>query len=54
MWCVRVDSKAFESGKITWVEETYHRRRRKRSLGKMTPVAYEAAFEALNKSLLVV
>lgn len=29
---------------ITWIERTYHRRRRKRGLGKMTPVEYEALF----------
>lgn len=27
---------------ITWIERTYHRRRRQRRLGKMTPIEYEA------------
>ena len=27
---------------ITWIERTYHRRRRQRALGKLTPVEYEA------------
>jgi transposase InsO family protein len=35
------------------IEKTYHRRRRKQSLGKMTPVEYEAAHEVLDKELLV-
>ena len=26
---------------ITWIERTYHRRRRQRRLGKLTPVEYE-------------
>jgi putative transposase len=26
---------------ITWIEHTYHRRRRLRRLGKLTPVEYE-------------
>ncbi|GAA4733753.1 hypothetical protein GCM10023328_11520 [Modestobacter marinus] len=26
---------------ITWVERTYHRRRRQRRLGRLTPVEYE-------------
>jgi transposase InsO family protein len=26
---------------VTWIERTYHRRRRQRALGKMTPVEYE-------------
>jgi transposase InsO family protein len=29
---------------ITWIEHTYHRRRRQRALGKMTPVEFELAF----------
>lgn len=37
---------------VTWIERTYHRRRRKRSLGKMTPVEYEAVFHALNEQLV--
>ena len=27
---------------VTWIERTYHRRRRQRRLGKLTPVEYEA------------
>jgi len=26
---------------ITWIESTYHRRRRQRSLGKLTPIEFE-------------
>jgi len=29
---------------ITWIERTYHRRRRQRRLGKLTPVEYEMHF----------
>jgi transposase InsO family protein len=38
---------------VHWIEGSYHRRRRKRSLGKMTPVEYEVAAEAVDKELLV-
>ncbi len=54
-----LDSKKWKSQEefriaiISWIEGSYHRRRRKPSLGKMTPVEYEAAFETLDKSLLV-
>jgi transposase InsO family protein len=54
-----LDSKKWESQEelriaiVIWIEKTYHRRRRKRSLGKMTPVEYEAAHEMLDKELLV-
>jgi putative transposase len=27
---------------ITWIERTYHRRRRQRGLGKLTPIEFEA------------
>ena len=27
---------------VTWIERTYHRRRRQRVLGKLTPVEFEA------------
>jgi putative transposase len=27
---------------ITWIERTYHQRRRQRALGKLTPVEFEA------------
>jgi transposase InsO family protein len=54
-----LDSKKWESQEelriatVTWIERTYHRRRRKRGLGKMTPVKYEVAVEAVDKELLV-
>jgi putative transposase len=28
---------------VTWIERTYHRRRRQRALGKLTPVEFETA-----------
>jgi putative transposase len=28
---------------VTWIEHTYHRRRRQRALGKLTPVEFETA-----------
>jgi transposase InsO family protein len=31
---------------VYWIERTYHRRRRQRALGKLTPVEYELAFHA--------
>ena len=31
------------------IERTYHRRRRKRSLGRMTPVESEAVFQAVDE-----
>ena len=34
---------------VTWIERTYHRRRRKRSLGRMTPVEFEAVFQVVDK-----
>jgi len=37
---------------VEWIERTYHRRRRKRSLGKMTPVEFEAVFGALDETLV--
>ena len=27
---------------ITWIERTYHRRRRQQRLGRLTPIEYEA------------
>jgi putative transposase len=30
---------------VTWIERTYHRRRRQRGLGKLTPIEFEAVFE---------
>lgn len=32
---------------VTWIERTYHRRRRQRSLGKFTPIEYEILQTAL-------
>ena len=28
---------------MTWIERNYHRRRRQRALGKLTPIEFEAA-----------
>ena len=33
---------------VSWIERTYHRRRRQRGLARLTPVEYET----LNKALL--
>ena len=44
---------ALHSAIVHWIVGTYHRRRRKRSLGKMTPIEYEVAAEAVDKELLV-
>ena len=30
---------------VTWIEATYHRRRRQRGLGKLTPIEFETVFE---------
>ena len=38
---------------VTWIEGTYHRRRCKRSLGKITPVEYEMTHKLVDKELLV-
>ena len=27
---------------VTWIEATYHRRRRQRALGRLTPIEFEA------------
>jgi transposase InsO family protein len=32
---------------ITWIERTYHRRRRQAALGKLTPIEYETIMTAL-------
>ena len=32
---------------VTWIERTYHRRRRQRELGKLTPIEFEALDTAL-------
>ncbi|WP_300345890.1 integrase core domain-containing protein, partial [Nesterenkonia sp.] len=26
---------------VSWIEKTYHRRRKQKALGKLTPIAYE-------------
>ena len=31
---------------VTWIERTYHRRRRQDRLGRMTPVEYETIHQA--------
>ena len=38
---------------VTWIERTYHRRRRKRSLGKLTPIEFEALATTLDEVLSV-
>ena len=54
-----LDSKKWESQEepriaiVHWIEGTYHRTRRKRSLGKMTSIEYEGAAEAADKELLI-
>ncbi len=30
---------------VTWIEATYHRRRRQRALCKLTPIEFETVFE---------
>jgi transposase InsO family protein len=32
---------------VTWIERTYHRRRRQRAFGRMTPIEFEALDLAL-------
>ena len=32
---------------VTWIERTYHRRRRQRELGRLTPIEFEALDVAL-------
>jgi putative transposase len=31
---------------VHWIERTYHRRRRQRGLGRLTPIEFETVFEA--------
>lgn len=38
-WATREDLRI---AVVTWIERTYHRRRRQDSLGRLTPVEYEA------------
>jgi putative transposase len=30
---------------VIWIERTYHRRRRQRALGKLTPIEFETVYE---------
>jgi transposase InsO family protein len=46
-WRTRAD---LEYAIIHWIEHTYNRRRRQRSLGKLTPVEYELAFTTATES----
>jgi transposase InsO family protein len=32
---------------VTWIERTYHRRRRQAGLGRLTPIEYEAIMSAI-------
>jgi len=32
---------------VTWIEKTYHRRRRQRRLGRLTPVEFETINQGL-------
>jgi putative transposase len=40
-WATRDE---LHSAIVFWIEHTYNRRRRQRSLGRLTPVEYELAF----------
>ncbi|MBB2899213.1 transposase InsO family protein, partial [Kineococcus radiotolerans] len=31
---------------VSWIERTYHRRRRQRALGRLTPIEYETLLQA--------
>ncbi len=33
---------------VNWIERTYHRRRRQRRLGKLTPIEFETVHEAVH------
>ncbi|WP_324252666.1 IS3 family transposase, partial [Parenemella sanctibonifatiensis] len=35
---------------ITWIEKSYHRRRRQRRLGKLTPVEFETTHQATTQA----
>jgi putative transposase len=37
-WCTRVELRI---AIVTWIERTYHRRRRQAALGRLTPIEYE-------------
>ena len=36
---------------VTWIERTYHRRRRQRGLGKLTPIEYETIYTGRERDL---
>ena len=36
---------------VTWIERTYHRRRRQRALGKLTPIEFELLHHRRNRGL---
>jgi transposase InsO family protein len=33
---------------VIWIERTYHRRRRQRGLGRLTPIEFETVYEVAN------
>ena len=35
---------------ITWIERTYHRRRRQVTLGRLTPIEFETLLQAAHSS----
>ena len=45
-----LDSKSWDSREelhlaiVHWIERTYHRRRRQRALGRLTPIEYETIY----------
>jgi transposase InsO family protein len=47
-----LDSKSWETREelhlaiVSWIERTYHRRRRQRALGRLTPIEYETIYSA--------
>jgi hypothetical protein len=40
--CCRRTCSTAAAGIVTWIERTYHRRRRQASLGRLTPIEFEA------------
>ncbi|MBF6207933.1 IS3 family transposase, partial [Streptomyces gardneri] len=43
-WCSRDELRL---AIVTWIERTYHRRRRQATLGRLTPVEYETIMTPL-------
>lgn len=43
-WCTRAD---LPLAIVTWIERTYHRKRRQRRLGRLTPVESEPIYSGL-------